>query len=271
MGNAVASATLPIEVALPPPRPDLSVSFQGTPFMPESVLPGAAGRGRITVRNVGEAPIDAPVGVRLVAKRHPSLGDDVVLAALPPRRMRLAPDDSVVVPIRFRHLAEAQTEYYVVAAVEPPPGLREEEDMNNVSEPRSVRVRPPFTAVRAAGALPVSDGRRVIPIGRRMVLDVLVVNEGNDTFRGTVNIDVFGTRGEMRRPGYVRVGTGTLQKRVVVRASSVKRVRVSVPIDPALPPGDYLLKVNINPPSRAAEGPEDFFNASENEVRYRAR
>ena len=274
LGRGVAAAAAEFPVAIPEPfvGPDLKVSLLPVPFTPSYVLPGAAGGVLVKVTNAGERALDDRVVVKLVAERGGAFGGDVVLAATPARRMRLAPGASRVIPMRFTHLGEVGTDYNVVAVVDPDDAVREESEENNDSgDGRHVRVRAAFTDI-TAGTLPKPRGRPVIPIGGRMALTVKVVNNGNATFRGVVNVDAFGTLGEIRGPGYVRLGRGTVAKPVVVRAASATFVRVVLAIDPALPPGDYVLKVNVNAAPRAAEGPQDFYNAADSplSLRYRA-
>jgi hypothetical protein len=221
------------------------IATKGQPDPRVALLPNQKGVLRVTVRNVGDAPIAGPASVRLVARPFtavPGPGPDVELITTPPRPIRLRPGQGRVIPLRFTHPAAGG--YQLVAQVDPANAIIERDETNNEANTGGpFRVGPP-----AAEPGPVAVGPPVggtIRIGRTTVVPVKLWNTGNVAFAGDLDVDLFAQAG----PGQsVKLNAQTLHRRVRLRPGQVRVLRLSVLVDQALPPGQYTLAASSTKP-----------------------
>jgi hypothetical protein len=194
-----------------------------------------------------------------------ALGNAIVpvikeLASTPARPLRLKPGQSRVVPIRFNYPTEASS-YVLEATVDPDDRVDESVEFNNQSRVFTIVAVGPAQSGVAPGRIGAPRGGS-IAIGHKMTIPVEVVNTGNIAYRGPVNIDLFATSPSGAvGSSYVRLGAGTVVRRVSIRPGATKMVLVTVLVDPALPPGEYTFKVNVNVPPASASGPADSTNS----------
>jgi hypothetical protein len=258
-GHLIAATTQFFDAPLlaPDDGPDLRVSLGGA--LGQWVLPGQADRVPVEVTNAGDGPLNGRVAIELrtwegVPER------EVVLATTPPRRMRLKPRQSRIVNVRFKHL-QAPSEYNLVAVVDPANLVKETDEQFNRSEPgRYSRVSEPFTRLEPTSmGGPVGGGIR---IGRTVVVPLRVRNDGNTTFRGPLNIDLFGsTNPNWAEAVYERLAE-TAQPRVVIPPNQSREFRVRLRVLGSLWSGRYTLKATINLPPAVTTDPNALANAA---------
>jgi hypothetical protein len=276
-GVPVPAAAAQFAVSIPPPPPpppappaepgpDLVASVRPLPAV---VVPGEALVAAVEVINQGDARAAGRTSVRLLARALSEAGDplggpDTELVTTPARPLRLAPRASRVVAVRFSFPPSLPLgRYQLIAEVDPADTIAEGGEQNNQAAPVPVRVMAPFTHVIPASVGTPSGGRLVR--GRRTVVPVALRNLGNVTFDGPLNFELFGTSDGVN---YVRVGSAVVRKRVSLRPGALRVVRLSVPVDRALPVGEYRLKINVNEAPATASGPADANNATTGPTTY---
>lgn len=262
--NPVAAATgtfsVAIDVPPPPPAgdgPDLVASevSGGRRGLPPSVISGGRGHVRVRVTNQGNALVDAPVQVSLLARdvdpNTPEAGD-FPIATSPARRMRLRPGQVRNVPIRFTYPNAPAASYQVIAVADSGNAVAESNELNNEGIAAApVVIAPAFVDLAATGV--GSPARGAIPIGRRMSVPVTVENRGNSAASGLLKIDLYAssTGDTVIDAGDILVGSVTRQLRL--REGQRRVIRIAVPVEATLPPGSYFITTVINNPAAISE------------------
>jgi len=260
-GNGVATTAAPFDVPLPPEShgPDLTAELVPATGASGSPLPGAAGRARVRVTNVGDRAAVGRVRIQLLARGAAEV--NLVTANVPGG---LRPGQSRLVAVRFHH-PDAVGTYHLAARADPDNTIPELNEANNTAEGSDTfTVSAPFAQVAPASLGAATD--HVMRVRRRMVVPVTVRNDGNATFVGDVNLDAFAAPEGGPSFQFVRLGGGQATRHLVIRSHASRVVRLRVLLEDTVAPGRYRLKVNANPTPTSATDPQDETNAVSGEV-----
>jgi hypothetical protein len=218
----------------------------------------------VTLTNVGNAPVVGRTNVLLLARTTDAItgaSSDVELTTTPMRPVRLRPGQSRVVPVKFNHLDAGG--YMIVARVDPTNTVQEGNEFNNEANTGGpFQTSEPLARPEGLSIGPPQGG--TLRIGRRTVIPVAVRNTGNIPYSGVMNFDLFATPGPGGSGTTVRLAE-TFSRRIRLRHGQRRIVRLSVPIDASLPPGEYSLSAGI----REAPATGDFPTLSDG-TRYPA-
>ena len=257
VGTPNAAAVSQFTVVIAGPEPDLVVSAvsPGKKGFPQAVI-GGEDNGRVFVRvtNQGDAPAVGPVSVALVARdTNPAGIGDTPILTTPARKLSLKPGASRVVRVRFSYPDVPPWTYRIAATVDPGNGVTESDESNNeaVTE-RALTISPPFADLAAAALGATTPA--MISRGGRITAPLTVMNVGNLPVSGVLNVRLYASdRGDFFIDPLHDILIGTVSKKLRLRPSRSKVLRVTVPVDPALPPGLYFLTAEINNPAAIPE------------------
>jgi Tol biopolymer transport system component len=263
-GNGVPAGTGTFTVAIdttpppPGPGPDLVVSSVrgGRRGLPPSVVGGSRGQVRVGITNQGDQPVAGPVSISLLARDDdpatPSTADTLIVTT-PARNVRLRQGGTRFVPVRFNFPEVPAASYRLVAVVDAGNQVAEGSEANNEgASETAVTIAPPFVDLLAAA---VGNPRRdQIAIGRRVSVPVTVENLGNSAASGLLNIDLYAsTTGGNTVIDTGDILVGTVQRNLRLRAGQRRVIRVNLPVNATLPPGQYFMTAVINNPATIPE------------------
>jgi len=235
------------------PGPDLTGAIATTPPLPPSVIGGQKGRVRLQLTNSGDAPIQSPVGIQLVASADTTLdaGDAPVTNVTRPVRLRPGRSRFLVVPFAYPTVADGQ--YFILANLDSANGIAEGNEGNNVAASAApVLIAAPFVdLVASVGAPP----RGSFTIGRRTSVPITITNNGNvPAGPGLLQIDLFGSADAAR--GVDDLPLATITRPIRIRNARSRIIRVNFIFPAELAAGSYYVTTTIDAPNAIAESNE---------------
>jgi len=249
-GNVTDSGPIPggtftVNIAQPD-GPDLyAASLQGA--VPPSVVGGASKPKTrpllLTVTNVGNAPAAGTVTLKLLASADlVADADDAVVAELPNQKVSLAPGKSKVFRLKPSAFpAVADGDYRLLGVVDAGGAMAERLESNNSASYRApVRIAAAYVDLGITSPKIVGRPRP----GRGVTLSLTTTNGGNSQAKGTTPVRVrFVNPSD---PSTV-IRTAEVPMKLNLKALSARpaRLRLTVPAD--LPPGTYMLLVDLLP------------------------
>jgi subtilase family serine protease len=207
---------------------------------------------RLQLTNSGDAPIQSPVGIQLVASSDTTLdaGDAPVTNVTRPVRLQPGRSRFLVVPFAYPTVADGQ--YFILANLDSANGIAEGNEGNNVAASAApVLIAEPFVdLVATVGAPP----RGSFTIGRRTSVPITVTNNGNVPASGLLQIDVFASADAAR--GTDDSPLASLTRRVRIRNARSRIIRVGFIFPAELLAGSYFVTTTIDAPNAIAESNE---------------
>jgi hypothetical protein len=193
------------------------------------------------VTNTGQSAAGAAY-VTLFASDDATLGDgDVSIASSKP--LRLKPGKSKTVKLRFTYPSASDPVYLLARAgnsADTSPATASGDAVAASSStvtvaPANVQLIP--TSITPSGA--------TLTVGKRGSATLLVTNNGNVPYKGTLSITLDASQDQTGGNGD-DIPLGTISKRVSIKPGATKRIRLNATLPPSFPAGTYYLAALVN-------------------------
>ena len=216
-----------------------------------SVVGGAKGTAAVKVSNIGGVASKGLMGVSLFLSADKNLDANDTPLATVSKKLSLKFQGSKALKLKFVYPSTLPDgSYFLIGQVDRAGVFAEQSETNNVGASATpVVVTKPFADLGVTPLVGAAPGTTLTP-GKKSVVSFTLNNTGNVPSASAVDVQVLAVPVSTTQ---TTVPLTTIRVSAKVKAQKTKTIKLKFAVPPTLPPGDYTLRVVVDPQGLLAD------------------